>query len=309
VNNKPIKPIDKKPDAGKSPENTATTDDPERTATHAPAAATSSNLPQLPGYELLCTLGKGGMGVVYHARQMKLNRPVALKMVLGETQADSKETIRFLAEAEAVAAIDHPNVVRIYDYGESEGRPYLALEYLAGGSLAGKLKSGRMEIAAAAFLVEKIARGVAAAHELGIVHRDLKPGNVLLDAGGEPKVADFGLAKRGFGAELTQTQAVMGTPAYMSPEQAEGKTKFVGPPADVWALGVILYQCLTSQRPFHAGTMEELLALLIHADPDPIRPRVPNLPRDLELICFKCLAKNPADRYARICGGSRPMSR
>ncbi|HEV3338884.1 MAG TPA: serine/threonine-protein kinase, partial [Pirellulales bacterium] len=135
---------------------------------------------------------------------------------------------------------------RVYDYGESEGRPYLALEYLAGGSLADKLKSGPIGISAAALLVEKIARGVAAAHELGIVHRDLKPANVLLDAVGEPKVADFGLAKRGFGAALTQTQAVMGTPAYMSPEQAEGKTKFVGPPADVWALGVILYECLTS---------------------------------------------------------------
>jgi eukaryotic-like serine/threonine-protein kinase len=292
------KPIPKKAGSVVPPANAVTASDPKRTETYKPEPAPKGNLPQLPGYEVIGTLGKGGMGVVYHAKQVKLNRQVALKMVLGDTPADSKEIIRFLAEAEAAAAIDHPNVVRVYDYGEHEGRPYLALEYLPGGSFADTLKSGRMKIAAAARFVEKVARGVAAAHELGIVHRDLKPGNVLLDAAGQPKVADFGLAKRGLGADLTQSQAVMGTPAYMSPEQAVGKTKFVGPPADVWALGVILYECLAGQRPYQAGTTQELLAKLIHGDPDPLRPRVPKLPRDLELVCMKCLSKNPADRYA-----------
>ena len=207
-----------------------------------------------PGYDLLEPLGEGGMGVVWKARQTKLNRLVALKMVLGEQRAGSKELIRFLAEAEAVAAVKHPHVVQVYEYGEASGRPFLAMEYLPGGSLADRLKqTGRLDPKAAAELVATLAAAVQAAHDLGIVHRDLKPGNVLYDEHGEPKVTDFGLAKRAGGSDLTATQAVMGTPAYMAPEQARGDTKFVGPQADVYSLGVILYECLTGTRPFEAA--------------------------------------------------------
>ena len=220
---------------------------PSSPADPSPAAAT----PTVPGYDLLEPLGEGGMGVVWKARQVKLNRLVALKMVLGEQRAGSKELIRFLAEAEAVAAVKHPHVVQVYEYGEADGRPFLAMEYLPGGSLADRLKrTGRLDPKAAAELVATLAGAVQAAHDLGIVHRDLKPGNVLYDEHGQPKVTDFGLAKRAGGSDLTATQAVMGTPAYMAPEQARGETKFVGPQADVYSLGVILYECLTGTRPF-----------------------------------------------------------
>ena len=286
--------------------------DPLRTAAHVPATALSGSTvdssptgpgigraagDSVPGYEIVGEVGRGGMGVVYKARHLALNRDVALKMVLGDVRADSKELARFLTEAEAAAAVDHPYVARVYEAGEADGRPYLALEYLPGGSLADRLKAGRLPPAEAAAVVRKVAAGVAAAHALGIVHRDLKPGNVLLDAGGEPKVTDFGLAKRGLGAGLTRTRAVMGTPAYMAPEQAAGRTKMVGPAADVYALGVILYEALAGRRPFVADTTDELLARVIAGDPDPLGPQVPGLPRDLELITAKSLAKAPADRY------------
>ncbi len=171
------------------------------------------------------------MGIVYKARQEGLNRLVALKMILGGRRAGPKDLIRFLAEAEAVASIKHPNVVQVHEYGEADGRPFLAMEYLPGGSLADRLKrEGRLDPRAAADLVAKLARAVQAAHDQGIVHRDLKPANVLFDAQGEPKVTDFGLAKRAKGTDLTQTQAVMGTPAYMCPEQARGQDQVRRPP-------------------------------------------------------------------------------
>jgi eukaryotic-like serine/threonine-protein kinase len=270
----------------------ATTDD--RTGPYLPHAA--APVESVPGYEILGELGRGGMGVVYRAREVKLNRTVALKLVLGAGRADRRDLIRFLAEAEAAAAIDHPNVVRVYGYGESDGRPYMALEYLPGGSLAGKLdQDGRLPVRQAVDLVRQIAAGVAAAHALGIVHRDLKPGNVLLDAAGVPKVADFGLAKRGT-TDLTKTGTVMGTPAYMAPEQAKGESKFVGPQADVWALGVILYECLTGQRPF-AGDNWAVLHQLMSENPPAPRSVDPRVPKDLDLVCLKCLAKEPHERY------------
>jgi hypothetical protein len=242
-----------------------------------------------PGYEVVREVGRGGMGAVYEARQLDLNRPVALKLVLGAGPADR---LRFLAEAEATAAIDNPHVVRVFGSGEVGTRPYLVMEYLPGGTLAARLRDGRLDPRRAAELVAKVARGVAAAHAAGVVHRDLKPANVLFDEKGEPKVADFGLAKRG-GSDLTRTGAVMGTPAYMAPEQAKGETKFVGPQADVWALGVILYECLTGKRPFDAadpwGVVHRVLA------DAPARPA--GVPRDLEVVCLKCLAKDPAERY------------
>ena len=270
-----------------------------------PAAAT----PTVPGYDLLEPLGEGGMGIVWKARQTKLNRVVALKMVLGGQHVGSRELIRFLAEAEAVAAIRHPHVVQVFDYGEAAGRPFLAMEYLSGGSLSDRLKpSGRLDPKVAAELVATLAGAVQAAHDQGIVHRDLKPGNVLYDERGQPKVTDFGLAKRAGGSDLTATQAVMGTPAYMAPEQARGETKFVGPQADVYSLGVILYRCLTGTRPF--DDPDPLALLLKVAQEEPERPRkrvrrlprdgkrVRRLPRDVELICLKCLAKDPGERYA-----------
>ncbi|MDB5313364.1 MAG: serine/threonine protein kinase [Gemmataceae bacterium] len=214
------------------------------------------------------------MGVVYLARQTALNRPVALKMILGVGRASALDLARFLAEAETAAAIDHPHVVRVYDFGQHAGRPYLAMEYLPRGTLADRVRAGRLPARSAAELVERIARGVSAAHSQGVVHRDLKPGNILFDDQGGPKVADFGLAKQGQ-SDLTQTQVVMGTPAYMAPEQAGGRSKFAGPQADVWALGVILYECLTGTRPFEAENTGELLAR--------VRTAVPEVPRDLDL--------------------------
>ena len=251
--------------------------------------------PDIPGYEVLEELGRGGMGVVYKARNMKLNRIVALKMVLSG-HADSGRTIRFLAEAEALASVKHPHVVQVYEFGESHRRPFIALEYLPGGSLTARL-SKPMPAAAVVELLGKIARGVAAAHDGGMVHRDIKPGNVLFDAAGEPKVTDFGLAKRLTGGDLTATFAVLGTPHYMSPEQAKGDTKFVGPQADVWALGVILYEALTGVRPFAADDIQDVLNRVMTAEPVPPRKRVASLPRELELICLKCLAKPPYERY------------
>ncbi len=253
--------------------------------------------PHVPGYELLGILGRGGMGVVYRARQTKLNRIVALKMILGD-RSDPKDLIRFLAEAEAVAAVRHPHVVQVYEYGDAEGQPFLALEYLPGGSLADHLKfRGRMVPEAAAEVVRKLAIGIQAVHDHGIVHRDLKPANVLFDESGEPKVADFGLAKRDDHHDLTARDAVMGTPAFMAPEQAAGGTKFVGPAADIYSLGVILYVCLTGKRPFEDTDALSLLRKVIDVEPDRPRKHVPMLPRDLELICLKCLAKVPHERY------------
>ena len=253
---------------------------------------------EVPGFGGLEELGRGGMGVVYKARQERLNRTVALKMVLRGAHLTATDRARFLAEAEAVAAIKHPHVVQVFEFGERGGQPYFAMEFLGGGTLAGRLKdAGQLPPADAAAVVEKIARGVQAAHEAGIVHRDLKPANVLLDAGGEPKVADFGLAKRGQ-ADLTDTNAVMGTPAYMSPEQAGGRAKFVGPAADVWALGVILYECLTGTVPFRGGDAWGVLQAVQNDDPDPTDRLAPGVPRDLDLVCRKCLEKDPRRRYA-----------
>src|SRR5436305_552715 len=231
--------------------------DPADTADYAPTRTGPGRVPAdlrpapvaPPGYVIDGELGRGGMGVVYKALQRGLNRPVALKMVLTGDHADHKDLLRFLAEAETVAAIRHPHVVQVYEFGEQHGRPFLAMEFLPGGSLADRLKAGgALDPRAAAELVEKLARAVHAAHDAGIVHRDLKPANVLFDGAGEPRVTDFGLAKRGGQSDLTRTGAVMGTPAYMAPEQAAGKTKFVGPQADVYALGVVLYECLAGRR-------------------------------------------------------------
>jgi len=278
----------------------------------------------VPGFDLLDELGRGGMGIVYKARQHGLNRLVALKMLLSAGRLHEGDQLRFLTEAEAVAAVKHPHVVQVYEFGEADGHPYLAMEYVNGGSLSLLLsKYGRLTPPDAARLVEQITRGVQAAHEQGIVHRDLKPANILLQLQGQnvesrddeetgsgssdhppfrlgdvtPKVSDFGIAKRGGSADLTLTGVAMGTPAYMSPEQARGQTKFVGPGADVYALGVILYECLTGQVPFDGSDSVELMQRVARDDPPRPRKFAPNLPPDLELICLKCLQKWPHERY------------
>jgi formylglycine-generating enzyme required for sulfatase activity/tRNA A-37 threonylcarbamoyl transferase component Bud32 len=253
---------------------------------------------RIPGYEILGELGRGGMGVVCKARHLRLNRIVALKMVLSGGQATPEERLRFLAEAEAIAAVKHPGIVQVHDFGTHNGVPYLSLEFCPGGSLAGKLSGNPLPAREAAALVEQVARAVQAAHEAGIVHRDLKPANVLLDEQGRPKVTDFGLAKRcELGAGLTQTGAVLGTPSYMAPEQAQGK-KDVGCAADVWALGAILYECLTGRPPFKACTIYDTILQVVNDEPVPPRQLSPAVSRDLETICLKCLNKDPGRRYA-----------
>jgi tetratricopeptide (TPR) repeat protein len=254
--------------------------------------------PTVPGYEILGELGRGGMGVVYKARQIGLNRLVALKMILHADHASVGECERFRTEAEAVARLQHPNIVQIYDVGLHRDRPYFSLEYCPGGSLEKKLARTPQPPAEAARLLATLAAAMQAAHERQIVHRDLKPANVLLDDHGAPKVTDFGLAKKLDEVGHTQTGAVMGTPSYMAPEQARGQVRAIGPATDVYALGAILYECLTGKPPFKAPTMVETLEQVQHEEPIPPSRLQPKVPRDLETICLKCLRKDPARRYS-----------
>jgi WD40 repeat protein len=263
-----------------------------------PTPPPAEEFPTIPGYEILGVLGRGGFGIVYLARHLALNREVALKMVLGTEWTDERARARFLVEAETVAAIRHTHVLQVYDFGDAGGTPYIAMEYLRGGTLGDRLRAGSpFDPRSAAELVGKLARAVRAAHEQGIVHRDLKPANVLFDEHGGPKVTDFGLAKRGRGEHLTFTAEVAGTPAYMAPEQATG-AGVIGLQADVWALGVILYECLTGSRPFDGDHHLVILQRVLSEVPARPRSANPSVPRDLELICLKCLAKEPHERYA-----------
>jgi serine/threonine-protein kinase len=250
------------------------------------------------GYEILGELGRGGMGVVYKARQNRLNRIVALKMILAGGMAKDKDIARFRIEAEAVAQFQHPNIVQIYEIGESGDCPYFSLEYVEGGSLSQKVAKEPLSAREAAQMTRTIAGAMDYAHKHEIIHRDLKPANILLTADGQPKVTDFGLAKK-FSEDTGQTRtgAVLGTPSFMAPEQAQGKTKEVGPPADIYSLGAILYDLLTGRPPFRGETVIETL-LRVKNDP-PMAPRrlQPSIPRDLETICLKCLEKEPAKRY------------
>jgi WD40 repeat protein len=262
----------------------------ERTSGHRP--------PVIAGYEILGELGRGGMGVVYKGRQTSLNRLVALKMILAGGYAGAEQRTRFRTEAEAIASLQHPNIVQIYEVGEAEGKSYVALEFLEGGSLDGRLRGTPLPPKGAARLVEVLAGAVHAAHRQHIVHRDLKPANILLTADGTPKVADFGLAKRLGEAGQTHSGAVLGTPSYMAPEQADGQSKEVGPAADVYALGAILYDCLTGRPPFKAASALDTLLQVVNEEPVPPRRLQPKLPLDLETVCLKCLRKEPAARYA-----------
>jgi WD40 repeat protein/tRNA A-37 threonylcarbamoyl transferase component Bud32 len=263
-----------------------------------PSSPNSQSIPTIDGYDLLGELGRGGMGVVYRARHRRLNRPCALKMILAGAHANAEATARFRAEAEVVARLQHPNVVQIHHVDETGGLPFFELEYVDGGSLDRRLDGTPWPARRAAELVETLARAVAEAHRLGIIHRDLKPANVLLAADGTPKITDFGLAKSlESNSGLTRTDSIMGSPGYMAPEQAEGKAREVGPLADVYALGAILYELLTGRPPFRGTTVLETLEQVRTAEPVPPSRLVPGLPRDIVTIALKCLQKEPAKRY------------
>jgi WD40 repeat protein/tRNA A-37 threonylcarbamoyl transferase component Bud32 len=270
-------------------------DPPTLPGAHATAAAGAE---LLPGYEVLGELGRGGMGVVYKARQLKLRRLVALKMILAGIHAGEEDRQRFLREAEAVARLQHPNVIQIYEIGEHKGLPYLSLEFCAGGSLAARLHGTPLPGREAAQLVETLARAMHAAHQQQIVHRDLKPGNILLTADGRLKITDFGLAKKLDERGTTQTGDVMGTPSYMAPEQAGGQVADVGPATDIYALGAILYELITGRAPFRAATPLDTLRQVVSDDPVAPSRLQPKTPRDLETVCLKCLQKEPHKRYA-----------
>jgi WD40 repeat protein/serine/threonine protein kinase len=294
----------------------------------APAAPDAPELPALAGYEILGELGRGGMGVVYKARHLALNREVALKMILAGAHAGAKDLERFRQEAEAVARLHHPNVVQIFDIGESEGRPYLVLEYVEEGSLVQRLRGDPQPIRPTVRLVETLARAIHFAHQHHVVHRDLKPANILLqrkdlvrvpapaatpgavaESGPNdpepswfnvlPKITDFGLAKRmDEPVSWSRSGEVLGTPSYMAPEQADARARAIGPATDVYALGAILYEMLTGRPPFKGATALDTVLQVLHEEP--IRPGGlrPKLPRDLETICLKCLRKEPGRRYA-----------
>jgi WD40 repeat protein/serine/threonine protein kinase len=309
---------------------------PSRHAVAPLQAARDAERPAVPGYELLRELGRGGMGVVYEARQLALQRTVALKMLLAGAHAGAKDLSRFRAEAEVIARLQHPNIVQIYDVGEAGGRPFFAIEFVAGGSLAQHLDGTPLPVKSAARLIETVARAVHAAHANGVVHRDLKPANILLrrkseisnpksqsnppgqasdpEPGGwklrfgivdfEPYVTDFGLAKCAAGdgetsgqRDPTVTGELLGTPNYMAPEQAATSRRQVGPPADVYALGAILYELLTGRPPFTGETPLDTLLQVLHTEPVSVTRLQPGVPPDLETICLKCLQKAPSQRY------------
>ena len=251
-------------------------------------------------HEILDVLGRGGMGVVYKARQVALNRIVALKMILSGQHASPEDKMRFRIEAEASARLQHPNIVQVYGVGERDGHAYFSLEFVDGGTLQERLKKGRLNNREAAEIMKTMAEAVHFAHQRGIIHRDLKPANIMFTKDGVPKLTDFGLAKSTGEVDQAQTgaDAVLGTPSYMSPEQAGGKTAEVGAAADTYALGVILYELLTGQVPFRGETLMDTLLMVQNQEPKPPIQLNPKVARDLQTICLKCLEKKPEKRYA-----------
>lgn len=261
-------------------------------------------------YELLGEIGRGGMGVVFKARQKDLDRTVALKMIQASHLASREQVRRFLAEARAAARLQHPHIVRIFEAGQLHDQHYFAMEYVAGASLAERLKEGPLPADDAARCVSAVAQAVDHLHRQGIVHRDLKPSNILLDGNGRPYVTDFGLAKM-FGPDsaTTHSGAIMGTPSYMSPEQAAGKTSQVGPLSDVYSLGGILYELLTGRPAFREDTPLDTLVQVLEAEPPPPRRLNPAIPRALESICLRCLERSPEQRYPSAAALAEDLDR
>jgi serine/threonine protein kinase len=284
-------------------------------------------LPEVPGYEVLKEVGRGGMGVVYQARQQSLGRIVALKLIRSGELAATQELTRFRKEAAAIARLDHPNVVRIYAFGEYDGLPYFAMEFVDGGSLRQRLARERLSALEAAQLVETLAWAMQYVHQRGIVHRDLKPANILLVSGGvvsgelsestahhstthQPKIADFGLVKQ-LDSETASTLsgAIMGTPQYMAPEQADGRSSAVSPLTDVYALGAILYELLAGRPPFRGETRMETINQVLRDEPVPPSRLRPEVPPELEAVCLKCLEKQPEERYASAAALAEDLRR
>jgi hypothetical protein len=288
---------------------------PHHTVDELPAAPADPPMPPLPapaappGYALLGELGRGGMGVVYQARQVSAGRVVALKMLLHAGHADADQLARFRTEAQAVARLQHRHVIQVFEVGEHQGLPFFSLEYCPGGSLDRRLAGTPLPAAEAAALVEQVARGVQAAHDAKVIHRDLKPANVLLSADGTPKVSDFGLARKLDAPGATRSGAVMGTPSYMAPEQARGQVDRLGAAVDVYALGAVLYECLTGRPPFRAAAVMDTLRQVLSEEPVPPRQLNAKVPRDLETVCLKCLEKEPGRRYASAAALAEDLGR
>ena len=268
----------------------------------------SGELPEFGDYEIIEEIARGGMGVVYRARQKSLNRVVALKLIRAGEFADEDEIARFHAEAEAAAQLDHPGIVPVYEVGEQDGQHFLSMAFVQGGSLAEQLVEGPLPPKRAAELIKLTAEAVQYAHEHGVIHRDLKPRNILRDAGGQPRISDFGLAKNLLAdSDLTATGKTLGTPAYMPPEQVRAAE--VGPLADVYSLGATLYCLLTGRPPFQAATSHETMLQVVEREPVALRTLNPSIPKDLETICLKCLRKEPGKRYASAACLGEDLSR
>lgn len=268
-------------------------------SSESPTSGGTAHLPRFDDYEILEEVARGGMGVVYRAKQKNLDRIVAVKMMLSGQYASGIEVERFQAEATAAAQLDHPGIVPIYEVGETGGHRFFSMAFVEGESLDQRLAEGEYRSKQAAELLAKIADALVYAHEQGIVHRDLKPGNIMIDRNGEPRITDFGLAKRLDGtSQLTATGQTLGTPSYMAPEQAIGKPDAVGPSADIYALGAILYAMLAGKPPFISDTPMSTMMMVLERDPTPLRSVDADIDVDLETICLKCLEKKPDDRYA-----------
>jgi len=276
-----------------------TSDPPSPAKEDSSAQWRSIRLPMTIGdYDLLEEVGRGGMGVVFRARQRSLDREVAIKMILRGRLASDSDMQRFLAEAAATASLEHPGIVPVYEVGDIEGRPFFSMKMIEGKTLAQRVADGPMNARQACEMIASVAEAVGVAHAAGILHRDIKPSNILFGVGGRPMLTDFGLAKTiGTKADLTRSGVLVGTPAYMSPEQAGGRRKDVGVASDVYSLGCVLYYAITGRAPFVADNAMELVMLVIEQDPPPPRTLRPELDRDLEMIVTRCLQK-PADlRY------------
>jgi eukaryotic-like serine/threonine-protein kinase len=272
--------------------------DPNATLAQTELNAPAMRVKYFGEYELLQEIARGGMGVVYKARQIKLNRIVALKMILSGQLASKEDVDRFYTEAEAAARLEHPGIVPIFEIGEHNDQHFFSMGFIEGASLADRVKEGPLPPREAAAITKQVVEAIAFAHQNNVIHRDLKPANVLIDGNGQAKVTDFGLAKQtDRNAELTGTGQIMGTPAYMPPEQASGDTKNVGTAADIYSLGAILYALLTGRAPFLSASVMDTLVQVLENDPVAPRKLNPAIHPDLEIICLKCLSKVQANRY------------